>query len=302
MKSLCFVLSPLCGLMLLCGQTVVAAELTVTYVSPEGEKDQRQGYFITLLTLALEKTTVSGTPFDKAFSIQGHQANMTQSRAIRLLSSPTGLGAGRNGRLDVLWTVTTIAREKVLLPVRIPLLKGLLGYRVFIINAADQHKFKHITTLAQLGQLIAGQGHDWPDTKILRANQLKVGTSSSYDALFDMLQAKRFDYFPRGVNEAWAELPLHQGKGFAVEESLLLSYPLPTYFFVAPGNVTLAARLERGLRMAIKDGSFDRLFNAYLDNHSSFSVNKLEQRTQLTLRNPLLPTLTPVDEKALWYR
>ncbi|MFT4924251.1 MAG: hypothetical protein ACI8WB_000329 [Phenylobacterium sp.] len=218
---------------------------------------------------------------------------MPQGRAISLLS--------RSVELDVLWTATTVAREKALLPVRIPLLKGLLGYRVFIIRAGDQAKFAAINTLEQLQALTAGQGHDWPDTQILRANFVKVETTSTYDGLFAMLKAKRFDYFPRGVNEAWAELASHQDKAFMVEKSLLIHYPLPTYFFVAPGNTALANRLEQGLRMAQQDGSFEQLFYAYLNSDDGVKLDGLKDRKMIKLVNPFLPVLTPVDEKDLWY-
>jgi hypothetical protein len=37
-------------------------------------------------------------------------------------------------------------------------------------------------------------------------NDIKVATTSTYGGLFNMLQAERFAYLPRDVNEAWAEL------------------------------------------------------------------------------------------------
>ena len=45
-----------------------------------------------------------------------------------------------------------------------------------------------------------------------------------------------------------------------MEENLMLYYPSPFYFFVNHNNSALADRIERGLRIAIEDGSFDELF------------------------------------------
>ncbi|NQZ08240.1 MAG: hypothetical protein HRT35_13865, partial [Algicola sp.] len=215
-----------------------------------------------------------------------------QGRAIRLLKA--------SKELEVLWTMTDAAREEVLLPIRIPLLKGLMGYRIFIIRQEDQVKFRDINTLAQLRKLIAGQGHDWPDTQILRANKLKVTTSSSYIGLFEMLQSKRFDYFPRSITEAQSEQPLYQPKGLITEDSLLLHYIAPFYFFVALANTTLAKRLETGLQIALEDGSFDILLNSYFLDQAG--PDWLKDKKVLHLKNPLLPPLTPVDNEQLWYR
>jgi hypothetical protein len=86
---------------------------------------------------------------------------MDQKRAFEFL---------RNGELDVLWSMTSKDRKQKALPVRIPLLRGLLGYRMFIICQRDQQRFSNITTLSQLQYLTAGQGPHWADTKTLCAN------------------------------------------------------------------------------------------------------------------------------------
>jgi hypothetical protein len=94
--------------------------------------------------------------------------------------------------------------EAALLPIRIPIDKGLLGWRIFLVNRAKADQFAAVKTLDGLRPYQAGQGHDWPDTDILRANGLKVQGSANYDGLFKTLQAGRIDYFPRSVVEIWA--------------------------------------------------------------------------------------------------
>jgi len=267
-----------------------ASDEIITYAIPGSVKDQRHKYFIKLLSLALSKTN------NKLNSVQ-LQANsmpMQQGRAILELTLE------RN--VDVVWTVTSQVREKKLLPIRIPLIKGLLGYRIAIIRAADKEKFAEVTSIETLKKFTAGQGHDWPDTKILAANQIDVVTSSTYDGLFSMLESKRFDFFPRGVTEAWQELAMQGNPKLIVEDNILLYYPSPIYFFVNKRNKELASRIERGLKLSIDDGSFDQLFYSDPDHKRMFASVNIEQRNIITLQNPLLSPLTPLGNKELWFQ
>ncbi|OUR60515.1 hypothetical protein A9Q74_12910 [Colwellia sp. 39_35_sub15_T18] len=271
------------------GHLCQANDKIITYVKPEGIKDNRSEYFVKLLALALEKTA---TPLNTRH-LKATPNTMKQGRAIHELAQ------GRS--IDVVWTVTSVDREKQLLPVRIPLLKGLLGHRVLLIRKEDKNKFAAVNNIKDLQQYTAGQGHDWPDTEILRANQFTVTTTSTYDGLFEMLAAHRFDFFPRGINEAWQEIETQANPNMIVEDNILLYYPSPIYFFVNNHAQLLAKRLEKGLTLSIEDGSFDRLFYSYHPHKKMFAMGRLNQRKVITLSNPLLPPLTPLKNKKLWY-
>ncbi len=270
-------------------QIAFGGELVVRHIRPETEDDQRSYYYRDVLHLALEKTVET----DGAFRLQMAEKAMFQDRAIRMLEG--------NKELDVVWTMTSREREQKLIPIRIPLLKGLLGHRIFIINRKDKETFAEIETFEDLKKLKAGQGHDWPDTEILRANGIEVVAASTYDGLFKMLARGRFDYFPRGVNEPWIEVRAHPDNDFIVEETLLLHYPAPVYFFVNQINAALVDRIERGLRLAIKDGSFDNIFYNHPITKEIFERAQMEERKVFQLTNPLLTPETPLDEPAFWY-
>jgi hypothetical protein len=162
-----------------------------------------------------------------------------------------------------MWDGSNKQREEELLPVRISLLRQLNDYRVFLIRAEDIDKFHAIKSLDDLRKLSAGAGVNWPSTDILRANGLPVVTSIAYEYLFPMLEVRRFDYMPRGIYEAWYEQRIHAAKGFVIEDSIFLHYSVPFYFFVNRDDTRLAERIERGLRIAMRDGSFDTLFNSF---------------------------------------
>jgi hypothetical protein len=251
--------------------------------------DKRSGYFIALLKLALDETQQDFGPW-KLVPVSGIS---TQGRNIIQLSQ--GLD------IDVLWTMTSKERESQLLPIRIPLLKGLMGYRLLIVRQQDAKRFAGINSLSQLEKLTAGQGHDWPDASILAANHIRVVTSASYNALFIMLHSGRFDFLPRGLTEPFAELTERPRLHLMVEPHLALFYPTAEYFFVNRHNTALANRLEVGLRRAIKDGRFNELFRHYPVNAKAFDQAHLQSRTVIHLQNPLLPDATPLAEKELWF-
>ncbi|WDE08353.1 hypothetical protein SG34_022405 [Thalassomonas viridans] len=267
------------------------AELLVLYhIPPESRQDARRDYFIDLLTLALKKTEPAAGPFE----LISYSAPMNQSRALSTLNEDYGV--------DVVWTMTSSERELNYLPIRIPLLKGLLGHRIFLINRGDLDKFANISSIEELRALAAGQEYAWPDTRILRSNGFKVVTGYQYAGLFKMLADHRFDYFPRGMNEIWQEAPFYAGLDLIVEPSIVMYYPAPIYFFVAKNKPALAKRIETGLRLAIGDGSFEQLFLNHPSNREMFDKTRLAQRRIFRLENPLLPEKTPLDNASLWYQ
>ena len=265
-------------------------EITQITIPPLDENHAGHAqYYVHLLDLALEKTKGEG-----AFIISHTQKIMSQARSIVSLEQGVDI--------NLMWTMTSKERESRLFPIRIPLIKGLLGYRVFLIRKSDQALFNNITTLDELNKFKAGQGAGWPDTKILQSNGLKVITNTKFKLLFSMLERQRFDYFPRGISEAWSELEHNKDKGLMVEPTILLKYPAPMYFFVSRKNKALGERIEQGLLQAIHDGSFDDLFYSFPAHKAIFSQTNIEGRKQFELNNPYLSQETPINDKSLWYR
>lgn len=287
-----FLLTVVSGVLIAPGVTLAdsAASVPVEIRYPElgSGADRRHDYYVAALKLALEKSEQRYG----GYRLRPNTMDAPQERLLRLISTGESL--------DVMWSMTTRERETYLRPVRIPLLKGLMGYRVLIVRAEDREAFEAIRHKEQLAEKVAGQESDWPDTKILRANDLPV-TTAAYEKLFTMLQHKRFDYFPRAINEPWSEIEQHSELDLIVDEHLLLHYPTAIYFFVHKDNAALAERLAFGLKAAQADGSFDRLFYKHPENAKAFSASDLLSRRILSLKNPLLPDATPLDNPDLWW-
>jgi hypothetical protein len=245
--------------------------------------EQRDSYVLALLQLALNK---AGSPL----KISPSTHSMAQNRAFAELT------LHRN--VDVVWAMTSSEREAQLLPVRISIDKGLMGWRVALLAKQHGQLLQNIHSLADLQKLQAGQGHDWPDRTILADNGLPVQASSSYEGLFHMLAAGRFDYFPRSLLEVAPEAESYQQLGLQIDPYLILHYPATSYFFVAPDDHELAQTLRLGLERALADGSFDQLF--YQHYGAALRQLKLSQRRILELKNPLLPAGTPLARPELW--
>lgn len=250
--------------------------------------DDTKEYKYQVLKLILEKTEKTDGPF----KIQAPQQEVPQARDFEMV---------KQGYVDVILTATSPERERELHPIRIPFEKGLYGYHIFIINESDQPKFSAVRTLADLQKLWAGQNEVWPETKIFRANGLNVVSTAGYRELFTMLKERRFDYFPRTAAEPWRELVDMNIPGLVVEKDLLLYYPVPGYIFTSKNNLKLADRLERGLRMAIADGSFDKMFYNNIYMKEALERGNLKNRRLFKLEDGSLSAETPLNDKALWY-
>lgn len=275
----------LTGFLLLsvCAHVMAAPEIVVTFPRPESFPDERQRHPLRLLEAALKRA-------NPAYRVQLYSARMQQGRSLILLQQNEGI--------DIISTMTSSEREAGLQPIRIPIDKGLIGWRLLLVNKARARLLDGVPTLEGLRTLKAGQGADWPDTGILRANGLNVYGTSNYESLFKMLENQRIDYFPRSVMEIWAELdrrPL-----LAVEPTLVLRYPTAIYYFVRKSDRQLAADITSGLEKMIADGSFEALFQQHYG--PTIKRARLDRRRVIDLHNPLKPEHMPLERKNLWFR
>ncbi|MYM41160.1 substrate-binding periplasmic protein [Duganella qianjiadongensis] len=253
------------------------------WIPQSNDREPWAPYVIELLQAALARAPAA-TP-DHLHRLETH---MTQDRAFTLLRG--------SQKLDIYWSMTSQAREQGVIVIRIPLLKGLLGQRLLAIRPESASRFAQIRTLDDLRRDFSlGQGHDWPDTAIQKAAGLNTVTSSTYDTLYQMLQARRFDAIPLGINEIDDELNKHGDVSMVVEKTLALVYPAPVFFFVAPKKAQLAARLEIGLNRMLADGSFDAMFDKRWSK--TLLSKNMKSRRIFQLTNPLL---SPETTEMIW--
>lgn len=260
-------------------------EVGYTGTDSVGIKDDRNLFFIELLKQALAR---SGKPYKAVMKVRG----ATHARQMQMVV---------DGLIDVLWDAPGPEVDKRLMPIEIPIDKGLIGWRIFFINAEDQPMFSKITTEEELKKIPLGQVKYWHDTSILRANHFNIVETPSYTGTFKMLMSKRFNFFPRSVAEIWTERE-NQGallKNVVIEQNLVLHYPIAYFYHVTQTNKVLAQDIQRGLEAMLHDGSFDRLFMQY--NGELIAKANLKNRHVIHVKNPFMSDETYKRFEHFWF-
>lgn len=273
----------LCACLVLLAAAAAAEPILIHYPRAESIDDERGEYGVALLQLALAKS-------GGQYRVELSPTRMQQNRALVELQSGSG-------RIDIVGTMTSVEREAALLPVRIPLTRGLIGWRIGLVRADHKDLLGDVRSVQDLKRFSSAQGHDWPDLQILRHSGLSVHPVAVYSGLFGMLNAGRIDWLPRSANEIWAEAARHPE--LAIDTHLVLHYPTADYFFVNRNNPALAEAVRAGLEAALADGSFEQLF--YLHYGRLLHNARLDQRLVIELPNPLLSPQTPLARKELWF-
>ncbi len=271
---------------LLLGHIAVrAAEPTGVRYFPSGSIYE---YRWKLLELVMAHTQATDGPA----RLEPYAEEVTQNRGMALLQS---------GAIDVIALGTNDEREEKLRPIKVDMLRGIVGFRLLVIRASDQDRIVKMDDTALRTQLTFGLNSQWADLPVMQKNGFSVVTSSSYDNLFDMLVAGRFDAFPRGLNEAQRELDERKQRypQLAVEKSRAIFFPFPIYFWVKKDNTALAQRIERGLKLALADGSFRKLFESY--HAAEIATLKKEKRRVIRLDSPILPKGTAQPDTRWWW-
>ncbi|SHO58140.1 amino acid ABC transporter substrate-binding protein [Vibrio quintilis] len=289
MRCMCALYAQFLLLLLSFSSAASVKPAEIVYPVKKSEMDHRFNDVIELIDTALQKTLSTDGPY----ILRPARIYMSWKRSLEEIKQ------GRE--LNLIWGVPTRDNLRHLLPVRIPLRKGLPGYHLLLIHKDHQVKFAKIGSQASLRQLRPGLWVNSTDVDIFRLNGFDVIEGNSYEGLFKMLMFRRLDYLPRSVNEVFKEFS-QRAKEFprmAVEETLVVYYPLPLFLLVSKDYPELAKRLEKGLNFMVNDGSFDRIFYKY--HRQGIEQVNFSHRKVIRMLNPLLPNeIIPFDREKLW--
>jgi hypothetical protein len=194
---------------------------------------------------------------------------------------------------------TTDNREKLLLPIYIPLDKGLIGWRLMLVHSDNKDIFSQITTLQGYKKLVAGLGHYRPDTRIFYENNLQVFTATSTISLQKMLNLKRIDYFPRSILEIRQELSTSDYPSLTIDSHIVLTYPAAIYFFVSKDNPILRDRIQSGLEASIANGSFEKAFQRNFAEE--IQLANLNKRRRIKIANSVITDTDYLGRAELWF-
>lgn len=257
----------------------------IRYPAPMGDEDQREAYEWSLLREALETTRTEWGDF----ILEPTPHPLTKN-------NPAEVMLREEDRIQVIRKATSWEMEAKLLPVRVPLLKGVLGHRVFITHREEIPRLKDLADAAELKEIPILQGVNWNDTAILKHNGYTVQEGSYYQGLFAMVQQRRVPLFARAIHEAPGELDTFQTENpdLRLEPRFLLVYPFYEYFFVSQNNPRLAKRIEEGLMNLMETGRFDEIFQEHIG--SVIIRSRLSGREVIPLENPYLPEIPLADD------
>jgi hypothetical protein len=242
--------------------------------------DRRIQFPTELLALCLAK---SGAPHRLAL-VDARPPSEARAAALR-------------GEIDVMVMLSNATRTEGLVPLRMPLRRGLLGVRLLLARPEHAQALMDVTSLDALKRdFRLGYGETWMDRTAMQGLGFRMAPARRYVDLFDGLRAGRFDYLSRGVNELHAELadPRLAGRGMVVVPGIALFYPLDHYFWLPPGKAALAADIERGFRRALADGSYAALFVRF--HFDMMRDARMHERSIIHVVDYPVPPGTPLQE------
>lgn len=253
--------------------------------------DSAHDYFSVLMQKALHKAANG-----RAVPALLPTREMAPERIVRELK------AGRT--IDIFWLGGSKARARDLLVVPIPLERGLIGYRQFIVRKDRVADFDAVKTLTDLANFKACVGTQWIDTGILQKANLPVVTSVGYENLFKQLVARRCDYFPRAIHEAKIEMTNRAADypELVVYDSLMLHYPFAVYFFVRHEDKALAKWLQDGLEQMIDDGELLAHMQQHQHTKLAFPLKSSAHQRLFLIPNDNLPEVVDYKNPRYWFQ
>lgn len=257
---------------------------------PDSYDDSRYDYPKRLLERILEVTVGSYDPV----IVDTNGLSMSRDRALNALIE--------GKQLHVMAEAPKPEWNKQLLCVRIPIRKGIQGYRIFLTKNEFKPVLSSITSFEEFKALPTGSGVQWSTTRVLEEAGFNVVKGVDYEGLFGMLIRNRFMTFGRGINEVFTEYEERHSKlnDLAIDDRFVLFIPLPTYFFVTPTRPDLHKRIEIGMLSLIHSGEFDAIFEAEFGQ--LIEQAKLNERIPFSIPNPNLTPEDPVNIKHYWYQ
>lgn len=187
------------------------------------------------------------------------------------------------------------------IPIKIPVRKGLLNYRLLMIHENDLETFSRVETLEDLKGITAGLRSGWVTTKVFQEAEMNLVVVQNFDGLFMSLNNHRFSYIPRAIYEIFNELISYQDvlNHVVVEPTLVLHLPMPTYVYVSPSEPRIAKRIEKGLKIMLGNGEFDQILNKYYSD--DIERADLKNRKIIKMDNPYYIDKSLLNDDKLWY-
>jgi hypothetical protein len=236
------------ALLVTCLPPVLAMDVAILD-RPSNDMDRRRDYTMVLLKAVLETTRASFGPY----RIEMAPFPMERPRLLQEMLKGRNVNIAANP-IDAEWM-------QKLPSVPIPIDLGLQSWRLMLVHDKNQLRVSELAMAGQLRQATAGTGGGWALHHYLVGHGYPTITGNSYEGLFHMLNAGRFDYMLRGVHEVFYEYDAYRERlpHLSVANGVLLHARIPALFFVSPRETRLHRRIQLGMEALLKGGKLERL-------------------------------------------
>lgn len=253
--------------------------LIVTHKLPEFGDLKRKTYEQQVIELALEKTQQKVGAFE-----------MVPINVISRTHAVAALNKNLYENFVMVLSYEDVLMESgELIYIPFPVELGALSYRICYVNNKLAGQVREIDSLQELKAYRLGVGTGWVDAKILQHHGLQIVEGSNITGLFRMTQAGRVDIFCPSPSEYFHELRAEKNTELQLDNKLALYYPLPKFLFAHKSSKPLLDRIQRGIEIAYKDGSYRRLWNEA--EGRAIARAELDKRNFIKLENPFISTL-----------
>ncbi|BDX07017.1 hypothetical protein [Planctobacterium marinum] len=228
---------------------------------------------LSFLQLALEKAYPDDIPRLNVITVDDNEVAFSKLEDV-----------DENARLDIVVSAVSEDREDRYLPIYVPLDRGLLGFRLCMVEPMYVERFSKVKSVTDFARqsLRLTLVKAWPDVSIMRHNQIPLHTTVHYNEAIEALQTNKAHCFSRSVIEIDDELKVNPQ--LLIEPHIALIYPLADIIYVNPNLPKLHQTLTIGLELAIEDNSYFEMAEKYyaeiLTNHGFYS------RKLLIMQNP----------------
>lgn len=163
-----------------------------------------------------------------------------------------------------------LEKQGLISALRVPLERGLLGYRICLVRAEDSDLLENVRKTEDLTKIRLGQGIGWGDIAVYRDAGINV-VEAPFNSVSDPVKALasgHFDALPLGVNEYLLFLQAYnkEASGITADRHIVISYPWFRYVWVstaAKDSKRLLEALDKGFGIIAANGEFVAIYEKY---------------------------------------
>lgn len=178
------------------------------------------------------------------------------------------------------------------LMISVPLDRGLLGYRVCLLQEQNEDLLSDVKSAEDLRAFTMGQGEGWMDVAVYEAAGIPIKWVRDWrrGEFFGQMKSGYINLFPLGAEEILSYFLSHFQSihpEIVADQHIVIRYPWFRFVWISaasPNAERIREALQKGFEIIAKNGKFEEIWNA-----SSRGLPKdfFDKRRVIALKNPL---------------